>query len=264
MDYGLSLCRDTLTLNDKLAAQLTQRLAAGKVPLGSPVLIAARELRVVGDFQLFGHDLVLLADQLDGGQGQVIVSAPVGEAGRHMTVGCRKLLGLNVQAPGGEGAGGEPGAPGKPGKPGKPGFQGRKPGGPGGAGEPGGRGGDGGDGGRGGEVEVLYLEDAVPGGFDPAASLQVPGGPQGLAGPGGPGGIGGQGGPGEPDGPDGPDGPAGPDGADGDPGPAGSVAASALQELQLYQRIGPLADPGRPTGSGSAPMTSGRSPPATR
>jgi hypothetical protein len=122
MDYGLSLCRDTLTLNDKLAAQLAQRLAAGKVPLGSPVLIAARELRVVGDFQLFGHDLVVLADQLDGGQGQVIVSAPVGEAGRHVTVGCRKLLGLNVQAPGGEGAGGEPGAPGRPGK---PGFQGR-------------------------------------------------------------------------------------------------------------------------------------------
>jgi hypothetical protein len=93
MDYGLSLCRDTLTLNDKLAAVLAQRLAAGEVPLGSPVLIAARELRVVGDFQLFGHDLVLLADQLDGGQGQVIVSAPVGEAGRHVTVGCRKLLG---------------------------------------------------------------------------------------------------------------------------------------------------------------------------
>jgi hypothetical protein len=157
MDYGLSLCRDTLTLNDKLAGQLAQRLAAGEAPLGSPVLIAARELRGVGDFQLFGHDLVLLADQLDGGQGQVIVSAPVGEAGRHVTVGCRKLLGLNVQAPGGEGAGGESGTPGKPGK---PGFQGRKPG------EPGGRGGDGG---RGGEVEVLYLQDAVPGGFDPAA-----------------------------------------------------------------------------------------------
>jgi hypothetical protein len=242
MAYGLSFIRDTLTLNDKLAAQLAQRLAAGNVPLGSPVLIAARELRVVGDFRLFGHDLVLLADQFDGGQGQVIVSAPPGEAGRHVTVGCRKLLGLKVLAPGGEGAAGGPGAPGTPGKPGKPGFQGRKPGGPGGAGGPGGRGADGGDGGSGGEIEVLYLEDAVPGGFNPTG-LQVPGGPSGPGGPGGPGGIGGQGGPGDPDGADGPDGPAGPDGADGDPGLAGSVAASAQPEPELYQRIGPLADP---------------------
>ena len=243
MDYGLSLSRDILTLDDKLAARLAQQLAAGGVPLGSPVLLAARELRVVGDFRLFGHDLVLLADELDGSQGQVVVSAPVGEAGRHVTVGCRRLLGLKVQAPGGDGADGGPGAPGKPGKAGKPGFQGHKPGGPGGAGGTGGRGGDGGDGGRGGAVEVLYLEDAVPGGFDPAADLKVPGGPRGLGGPGGPGGPGGIGGPGEPDGADGPDGPAGPDGAAGDPGPAGSVAATALPELELYQRIGPLADP---------------------
>ena len=50
MDYGLTLCRDTLVLDEKLGAQLGQRLGAAQVPGGAPVLIAARELRVTGDF----------------------------------------------------------------------------------------------------------------------------------------------------------------------------------------------------------------------
>jgi hypothetical protein len=242
MDYALTFCRDTLTLNIGLERELRMRLSQSGAASALPVLIAARDLRVAGGFQLEGHDLVLLADQLDGSAGHIRVVSGPAMAGQRVTVGCRTLRGLKLTVPGGDGAAGRAGAPGKPGTPGKSRGLG-KPGWPGGDGGPGGPGGRGGDGGQGGEIELRYLQDAVPGGFQPARDLQVPGGKPGPGGPGGPGGRGGHGGSGEPDGEPGEPGPAGPAGPPGTPGAAGHYVLQALPEDLLYEQIRPMAEP---------------------
>lgn len=238
MEYSRTFYRDRIVLNN----DFKNRTKLDTIPMGTTLLLAAREFSVDGTFVLDGRNLVLLADRFDGSRGAIQVkSLPDGSPGPKVTVVCRELAGVNITSTGGIGLEGDPGAPGKEGRPGRPAALPFKPGGPGGPGGKGRTGGRGNVGGSGGEITLVYMEDNVPGGFN-AASLQVPGGPGGSGGPGGPGGPGGEGGPGEPDGPTGPDGPEGDTGPIGPTGLPGSVQTSQVAEAEYWQALLPLAD----------------------
>lgn len=238
MDYSFVFLRDRIVLNNDLKA----RIKLESTPLGTTILLAAREFVVDGPFTLAGRDVVLLADRFDGSQGaiEVIALAP-GAAGPKVTVVCRQMHGINLTSMGAVGEGGAPGEPGREGKPGKPAPLPHKPGRPGGPGGKGGTGGRGKIGGSGGDLRIVLIEDHAPGGIG-AAALQVPGGPGGAGGEGGPGGPGGEGGAGEPDGATGPDGPPGATGPQGPTGALGSVLISQVVEPEYFQMVQSLTD----------------------
>jgi hypothetical protein len=240
MTYNWTFFRDQIVLNNDFKT----RTKLDTLPMGTTLLLAAREFIVDGVFTLDGRDLVLLADRFDGSQGEGAIQVQAladGMSGPKVTVVCRELAGINITSTGGIGLEGELGAPGSEGQPGRPAPLPHKPGGPGGRGGKGGIGGRGQVGGSGGHITLVYMEDHVPGGFK-AATLQVPGGPGGLGGAGGPGGPGGEGGPGDPDGPTGPDGPQGDRGSMGPTGAPGIVQTSQVAEAEYWQVLLPLAD----------------------
>lgn len=206
------------------------RIELDTLPIGTTLLLAAREFSVEGTFSLDGRNLVLLADRFDGSHGTIRVQAPPdGTAGPTVTVVCRQLAGINITSIGGVGLEGELGAVGKEGQPGKPASLPHKPGHPGERGGKGGTGGRGRVGSGGGHITLVYMEDAVPGGLN-SATLQVPGGP------------GGPGGPGSPEGRNGAQGPQGNRGPTGLMGAAGIVQVSLVEEAAYWQALLPLAD----------------------
>ena len=157
--------RDRIELDETFP----HRSGLDQAPPGSALLIAAREIVLTGDVELDGHDLVLLADRLDGSAGTLTVRNPVGAApGHRVTVACRVFRGLSVTTVGGEGEQGPVGETGAEGRPGRPASLPFKPGFPGGRGGRGGTGGRGLPGGPGGRIAVRYVFDETDDGIDPA------------------------------------------------------------------------------------------------
>jgi len=76
MDYSLAYCRDRLSLDRGAADLIDAQLSATGVKPGTSILIAGREVTISGTFEISGHDVVLLADRLDGSQGTIVVRAP--------------------------------------------------------------------------------------------------------------------------------------------------------------------------------------------
>jgi hypothetical protein len=242
MNFGWIYSRDSILVDENFQWKVNEALRTNKVPPRSTILLAARDFKVKDGytFELIGHDLIVLADTLDGGAIGTISLGTIdaGNPGYELTVFCRQLMGIHLRSKGGRGYAGKPGRPGRPGKPGisRP----NKPGGSGGPGGAGGEGSPGGQGARGGDVKIIFIEDKVSGGFNSAASIDVPGGDGGEGGDGGSGGPGGPGGDGVPPGEDGPDGPNGPKGRNGEPGPPGSKEAKQLSENDYYKEIHPF------------------------
>jgi len=106
MVYSRTFFRDRIVLNNDFKSRIKLETA----PLGTTLLLAAREFSVEGTFVLEGRDLVLLADSFDSSHGVIQVKAPDnGSPGPKVTVVCRQLAGVNITAAGGMGPEGEVG-----------------------------------------------------------------------------------------------------------------------------------------------------------
>ncbi len=227
--FARTYFRDHVRLDGGLLARITHGLAPG------PVLVAGRIVEVVGDADLWGRDLVVLAERLVDSGGALLVRGQ--ESSPSLTVVAREIDGLRATAVGAPGPSGEPGRAGRAGRPGKNASLPFKPGGNGGPGGAGGVGRPGGVGGVGGTIAIRYVTG------DPATwQLGVPGGPGGVGGAGGAGGPGGEGGAGDPDGEPGPDGPDGPDGPAGPIGPDGVQDVLLVDDAAWEAALVPLAD----------------------
>src|SRR6266545_1958354 len=100
MTYARTYFRDTIVLNNAIKP----RLRLQGLPPGD-VLIAAREVTLDGTFDIQGHNLVILADRVDGSSGSISVGGV--ESAPRLTVACRGFRGLTASAPGIPGAAGE-------------------------------------------------------------------------------------------------------------------------------------------------------------
>ena len=160
MAYSFVFFRDRIVLNN----DLKQRIKLDSTPLGSQILLAAREFVVDGPFTLDGRDLVILADRFDGAQGTMALQGLIpGTAGPKVTIACRAIAGLTITSTGAEGDQGAEGGPGAEGKPGRPASLPFKPGGPGGPGGRGKTGGRGRIGGPGGDITDRLYRRPGPG-----------------------------------------------------------------------------------------------------
>lgn len=250
MKYEWTYMRDRIVIDNDWYAKFRDKING--VAAGSTILFAARVIQIRTNIEFADVDLVFLADEFDGSQGNIKTTVnlvpPDGNAGypgRNITLAVKSIRGLRVELVGGAGGKGLEGNPGKDGKKGK-----NEPGKvDGGDGEKGGKGKPGGTGGSGGRITLNYIQDNVPGGVGGATtSLLVPGG---KGGPGGSGGKGGQGG--EPgtwckphsefcvDGEPGKDGPTGDVGDFGLPGPSGIVQLQAAKESDFWSLVQTLS-----------------------
>lgn len=253
--------RDEILLDAMFLQKIQADIAANNIAPGSTLVLAARQVTFGANFTLAlsGFNLLILADTLDSGSGGIDVSGSQGSAGKagpggtpggipggygghggnggdgtaglsasNVTVFCKTLTNLRVLSNGGGGGAGGNGGNGGDGGLGQPyiapdpltGYPGQDYI-QGGVGGDGGDGGNSGGGGDAGQVTIMFVQDSVPGGFNPKKTIQQNGGMGGARGFGGAGGL--------PPGTH--DNSGGSDGQDGSNGAAGAPANPIIQQV---------------------------------
>jgi hypothetical protein len=265
MAHKWAIYRQQLVFDTAFAQELADEIAYRGSPPGTPLppgsvlVIAAGAIVLQQDFAIPGrvpadYALVFLADSFDGGGHMIDVSGASGAAGAtgaagsdshnfdepgddgaaggnggpgrgagRVTIACQQLRDVRVVARGGRGGDGGRGGKGGAGERGNAptGVQGTD-------GGDGGRGGDGGNGQPGGQVHLVYVQDRVPGGLNPATAIDVSGGDGGRGGDGGDGGSGGA---------LASDGQPGPDGGAGGAGAPGTATVQQVDEPTFWQAV---------------------------
>jgi hypothetical protein len=256
MAHHWAIYRQHLVFDTALAQELADEIAYRGSPPGTPLppgsvlVFAADTIVLKQDFAIPGrvladYSLVFLADSFDGGGHTIDVSGATGAAGAagaaggnshdfdrpgddgaagdnggpghgagRVTIACQQLRDLHAVARGGPGGGGGPGGKGGSGELGN-----AHTGTPGTDGGDGGGGGDGGDGHSGGQIDLIYVQDQVPGGLHSATAIDVSGGAGGAPGAAGAGGSGGA------------------LATDGQPGPPGSAGAAGAPGTATVQQV---------------------------
>src|SRR5215211_1839802 len=106
MNFGWIYARDTILMDEDFQKKIDEALRINKVPLGSTILLAARDFKVRDGytFHLGGYDLMILSDRLDGGaNGTIALIGGIDSPGQKLTVACKQLIAIHLRSKGGQG-----------------------------------------------------------------------------------------------------------------------------------------------------------------